>query len=89
MIKLLGLLFIFLALVIVATKAYVIAKEDERLVILRLGKLIGVGHPGMNIIVPFLDRAIRVNVKRIAGWERLSESELEKKVVDIALSGKR
>ncbi len=79
-------LFLFLALLIIAAKSFVVVREDERLVILRLGKLTGVRGPGLNIILPFLDRAIRVKVERIAGWKRLAESELQKKAVEIALS---
>jgi regulator of protease activity HflC (stomatin/prohibitin superfamily) len=87
--RLLPFLFLFLALLIIAAKSLAVVREDERLVILRLGKLVGVRGPGLNIILPFLDRAIRVKVERIAGWKRLPESELQKKAVDIALSGDR
>ena len=84
--RLLPFLFVFIALLIIAAKSFTVVKEDERLVILRLGKLMGVRGSGLNIILPFIDRAIRVKVERIAGWKSLSESELQKKAVQIAMS---
>ena len=84
--KLLPFLFVSLALLMIAAKSCAVVKEDERLVVLRLGQLLGVRGPGLNIILPFIDRAIRVKVDRIAGWKGLSEGELQKKLVQIALS---
>ena len=83
--KIFSFLFVSLALVIVAAKSFSVVKEDERLVVIRLGKLIGVCGPGLNMIVPFIDRAIRVKVETIAGWRGLSERELQNKAAQIAL----
>lgn len=68
-----------------AMKSIAVAQADERLVVLRLGQLLGVCGPGLNIVVPFLDRVIRVKVERVAGWRELSESELQRRAVEIAL----
>jgi len=75
------LFFIFLlfALLILGAKSFVKAKEDELLVVFRLGELLNVYGPGLSIVIPYLDRAIRVKVDTIAGWENLSESELKQR----------
>jgi regulator of protease activity HflC (stomatin/prohibitin superfamily) len=89
MMWLLPYLFVFLALLIIAAKSIVVAGEDERIVVFRLGKLTEVRGAGLSIIVPFLDRAVRVNVERIVDWKELSESELQKRAVEIALKEDR
>jgi regulator of protease activity HflC (stomatin/prohibitin superfamily) len=75
------LFFIFLsfALLILAAKSLVKAKEDELLVVFRLGELLDVYGPGRSIVIPYLDRVIRVKVETIDGWENLSESELKER----------
>jgi regulator of protease activity HflC (stomatin/prohibitin superfamily) len=52
-----------IALFIVASAVIKIAKEWERGVILRLGRLSGVKGPGLFFIIPFIDRAIFVDLR--------------------------
>ena len=66
-------------------KSLVVAKEDERLVILSLGKLVGVYGPGLSIVIPFLDRVIRIKVETLVGWRELSETELRERATQIAI----
>jgi len=75
------LFFIFLlfALLILAAKSLVTAKQDELLVVLRLDKVLDVYGPGLSIVIPYLDRVIRVKIETIDGWENLSESELKER----------
>ena len=77
--------FAFLVLLVIASKAFRVAKDDELLVILRLGRLIAVRGPGRNLVMPFLDRAITVNLAQIEGWDKLSESELQLKAAQLVL----
>jgi regulator of protease activity HflC (stomatin/prohibitin superfamily) len=77
-------IFLLIALLVVAAKSFAVAKEDERLVVIRLGKLLGVYGPGLSIVVPFLDRVVRVK-EMIAGWRGLSESELQQRAAQIAM----
>jgi regulator of protease activity HflC (stomatin/prohibitin superfamily) len=86
MVGLFFLLVASVALAVILKKTFVIVGEDERLVVLRLGKVLDVRGSGMNVILPFLDRAIKIDIDEIAGWRRLSESELNRKIVDLALS---
>ena len=78
---------IFLMIVILgfAMKSLVVAKEDERLVVVRLGKLLGVYGPGLSIVIPFLDRVVRIKLETIAGWQKLGETELRQKAAQIAM----
>jgi regulator of protease activity HflC (stomatin/prohibitin superfamily) len=73
------LIFLLFALLVLAAKSLVKTKEDELLVVFRLGKVLDVYGPGLSIVLPFLDRVIRVNVETIDGWENLSESELKQR----------
>jgi len=52
--------FVVLILISMAVK---IVKEWERGVILRLGRLIGAKGPGLFIIIPFVDRMIKVDLR--------------------------
>lgn len=40
-----------------------IVREYERLVVFRLGKFLGVKGPGLIILVPFIDRAVRMDLR--------------------------
>ena len=40
-----------------------IVPEYERLVVLRMGRLIGVKGPGLVLLIPFIDRGIRVDLR--------------------------
>jgi regulator of protease activity HflC (stomatin/prohibitin superfamily) len=85
MTALLFLLFIAFALIVIAAKTMISVKENERLVVFRLGQLLRVDGAGRAIIIPFVDKGVKVNVESIAGWRRLSEKELEERSVQMAL----
>ena len=51
----LGLLFLWSAIKIVP--------EYQRLVVFRLGRCIGAKGPGLIILIPFVDRAVRVDLR--------------------------
>ncbi|MBN1890680.1 MAG: hypothetical protein JW850_21985, partial [Thermoflexales bacterium] len=57
------LAFVAMILVAVASAAIKIIPEWERGVILRLGRLVGIKGPGLFLIIPFVDRMIRVNLR--------------------------
>jgi regulator of protease activity HflC (stomatin/prohibitin superfamily) len=64
-----------------------ILREDERLVILRLGGFLRVAGPGLVWILPFADRGIRINLREsIPGWEALSNAELDEKITALVLN---
>jgi len=56
-----GILIILL--IIVLTAAVKIVQEYERGVIFRLGRLVGAKGPGLFLIIPFIDRMVRVDLR--------------------------
>ncbi len=62
-------------------------REDERLVIIRLGRFFKIAGPGIVIILPLIDRGIRVNLNRdLPGWQGLSKIDLDEKIKAFVLS---
>lgn len=62
----LGFLFLGLALAVLAILAFAAIKvvpEYQRLVVLRLGRCIGERGPGFVLLIPFIDRPIRVDLR--------------------------
>lgn len=57
------LLSLIILLIVILTAAIKILPEWERGVILRLGRLSGVKGPGLVVIIPFIDRLIRVSIR--------------------------
>lgn len=54
---------ILLVLVILATQMFRILREYERGVIFRLGKLLRAKGPGLILLVPFIDKMVRVDLR--------------------------
>jgi regulator of protease activity HflC (stomatin/prohibitin superfamily) len=79
----LSVIFLVMMLVI-AAKTLAVAKEDELLVVFRLGRLLTVYGPGRSMVVPFIDRVIRVKLETIPGWQELSEDELQHRAAELA-----
>ena len=79
------LVFLLLVCAILAFKSFVTIKEGEYVVIYRLGKLDRWSGPGAIIIVPFIDRVVRIPLHQIVGWQTMGQEELEKNVIKIAM----
>ena len=62
----LGLLFVIIFLLILATSAIKILREYERGVIFRLGRLIGAKGPGIIFIIPGVDKLLRISLRTVA-----------------------
>ncbi len=60
-----GLLFLILGIILLISSSLKILKEYERAVIFRLGRLIGVKGPGIIILIPFIDKGVRVSMRTI------------------------
>ena len=56
-ILIIGLLFLFASVKV--------AREYERGVVFRLGRLIGIKGPGVFILIPFIDKAVKVDLRTI------------------------
>ena len=58
-----GIFLIVVAALILLAGAVRIVKQYERGVVLRFGKLIGIRQPGLNVIIPFIDRMTKVTLR--------------------------
>lgn len=54
---------VIIALILLVSMAIRIVPEYQRLVVLRLGRLIGVRGPGLVLLVPMVDRGIRTDLR--------------------------
>jgi regulator of protease activity HflC (stomatin/prohibitin superfamily) len=72
-----------LVLAIIATKTVVITNATERVVVFRLGKIFAVRPAGVVLVVPFIDKVVKVRVEQISGWERMSEDQLLERIAEI------
>ncbi|MBE0699370.1 MAG: SPFH/Band 7/PHB domain protein [Anaerolineaceae bacterium] len=54
---------IFLAIIVFAANAIRIVPEYQRLVVFRLGRCVGDKGPGVVILIPIIDRAVRVDLR--------------------------
>lgn len=61
-----GVLIVVLVLLVLLAKSIYVLKEYERGVIFRLGRLVGARGPGFMLIIPFIDRLVRVSLRIIA-----------------------
>src|SRR4030067_2535182 len=61
-----GLLFVIIFLLILASSAIKILREYERGVIFRLGRLIGAKGPGIIFIIPGVDKLLRISLRTVA-----------------------
>jgi regulator of protease activity HflC (stomatin/prohibitin superfamily) len=62
-------------------------REDERLVVIRLGRFFKITGPVMVMILPLIDLGIRVNLSSdLPGWQGPSKIELEEKIRALVLS---
>lgn len=77
------LVFLTLALLVIAKKTFSIIKSDERAVIFRLGKFHRVQSPGLLVIVPFFDKVVKVKAKQISGSDRMNEDQLLTRIAEI------
>lgn len=57
------LALLFFIIVGVASMAFRVVPEYQRLVVFRLGRLIGEKGPGLVILIPFIDRGVRVDLR--------------------------
>jgi regulator of protease activity HflC (stomatin/prohibitin superfamily) len=61
-----AILFLIVFLVILASASIKILREYERGVIFRLGRLIGAKGPGLIMIIPGVDKLLRVSLRTVA-----------------------
>jgi regulator of protease activity HflC (stomatin/prohibitin superfamily) len=57
--------FIVLLAIVVLANAVRVVREYERLVVFRLGRLIGERGPGLVLLIPIVDRAVKVGLRTV------------------------
>ncbi len=58
-----------------------IAREDERIVVIRLGRFLKVAGPGLVWIIFGIDKTVKIHLNRdFPGWQGLPKIELEEKL---------
>jgi regulator of protease activity HflC (stomatin/prohibitin superfamily) len=60
-----AVLAVLAVLIIAAAASIRILREYERAVIFRLGRLLGVKGPGLILLIPFVDRMVRVDLRTV------------------------
>ena len=60
-----AIVLILVVLILLAKSIYVL-KEYERAVLFRLGRIVGARGPGLILIIPFVDRLVRVSLRIVA-----------------------
>jgi regulator of protease activity HflC (stomatin/prohibitin superfamily) len=58
-----GLFFIIIILLIILSSSLKVVKEFERIVVFRLGRLLGTKGPGLVIVLPFIDRVRKIDLR--------------------------
>ena len=61
-----SLLFLLVLLIIFLASAIRVVNEYERAVVLRLGKFLAVKGPGIIILIPFIDRMVKIDLRTVA-----------------------
>lgn len=78
-------IFVFLVIVVLMIlqwKAVKIVRQEQRLVVFRLGKFFDVRQPGLHILVPFIDQARLIDLQsEVPEWRTLSDTQLVDRVV--------
>ena len=57
--------FIVLLVIVVFANAVRVVREYERLVVFRLGRLVGERGPGLVLLIPIVDRAVKVGLRTV------------------------
>ena len=58
-------LILFVLVVVFLFAAVKVAREYERGVVFRLGRLIGIKGPGLFVLIPFIDKAVKVDLRTV------------------------
>ncbi len=61
-----GVVVLILVVLVLFSKAIYVLREYERGVVFRLGRLVGARGPGLILVIPFIDRLVRVGLRIIA-----------------------
>jgi len=84
------LVFFNILAVVIFAASIKVAKEFERIVVFRLGRFFKIVGPGLILLIPGVDKGVRVNLKeKIPEWQTLSQKELEERIKRYVLYERR
>lgn len=67
-------------------KSFRLTRKNERLVLFRLGKYMGIRGPGPVFLIPLFDLTVLVDLdKNVTGWRGMSPRELEEKLKSLVI----
>jgi regulator of protease activity HflC (stomatin/prohibitin superfamily) len=77
----------FVIVFVLVARAIRIIRENQRVVVFRLGRFVGVRGPGLIYVVPFVDKTEQYDLNKwVPDWQTLSREEVEEKIRSVALS---
>jgi len=80
------LIIVGIIILIVLSKSVNIIQENQRIVIFRLGYFIKIDGPGVVMIIPFIDKGVRINLnKYFPDWEKMDRNDLNVKIIELIL----
>jgi len=72
---------IFLLAILLFQSSVKIVAKGERMVVFRLGRFTNIVEPGFALVIPFLDKGVKVNLgEKIPEWEALSKDQLVEEI---------
>ncbi len=63
--EMIGIVIVAVVILVIIAASIRIVREYERAVVFRLGRLIGAKGPGLIILIPFIDKAVKVDLRVI------------------------
>jgi regulator of protease activity HflC (stomatin/prohibitin superfamily) len=82
-----SLLLLVIILIFILARALKIVREDQRLAIFRLGRLFTIAGPGLVLLIPVVDKGVKVNLQeKVPGWQGYSKSQLDEKIRTFVLN---
>lgn len=79
-----SLVILVFVVVVTLAKSVHFIKEDQRLVLVKLGQVSKVSGPGLNIIAPYVNIPIIIDLKtHLPGWKRFSETQIKEKLITL------
>ena len=79
--------WLIILLIIIAFMSLKTLRDDERLVIFRLGRFFKIIGPGLVLMIPLIDKGVKINLtKEIPGWQALSKDELDMRIKNAVMS---
>ncbi|MBN1255409.1 MAG: hypothetical protein JXA50_09070 [Deltaproteobacteria bacterium] len=74
-------IILFILSIIFIAASLKVVKEYERIAVFRLGRFLNIVGPGLVLLLPFVDKGEKVNLKEtIPEWHTLSPQELEERI---------